>query len=157
MPLEVGLRGYFTPLANSQVLALRVNAGTARSDGLPYARMFDVGDNSDFAYQLRGYSGDDILPTQNYVTSSVEYRVDVTSLGLDIPLTERFVVYGFADTGFTTNDFDGDDPDLHFGAGAGALIQLNAFGISAPAIRLNYGFSEANSSGVFSIGVGDLF
>ncbi|MEM6431305.1 MAG: BamA/TamA family outer membrane protein [Deinococcota bacterium] len=157
VPLELGLRGYFTPLADSQVLALRVNAGTALSDGLPYARLFNVGDNNDFRYQLRGYSGDDILPTQNYVTSSVEYRVNVTSLGLDIPLTERFVVYGFADTGLTSNDFGGDDPGLHVGAGAGALIQLRAFGISAPPIRFNYGFSEANSSGVFSVAVGDLF
>ena len=154
IPLESELRTYFTPLASSQVLATRIGAGTALSEGLPYSRLFKVGDTDTYRYQLRGYGGDDILPTQNYLTGSLEYRLD---LELDLPLTEQLVVYGFADTGFTSNDFGGDTPSMHLGVGVGAQVRLELFGISAPPIKIDYGFSDANRSGKLHFGLDELF
>ncbi len=154
IPLESELRTYVTPLASRQVLATRVGAGTALAGGLPYSRLFKVGDTDTYRYQLRGYGGDDILPTQNYLTGSLEYRLD---LGLDLPLTEQLVVYGFADTGFTSNDFGGDNPGMHVGVGVGAQVRLELFGISAPPIKIDYGFSEANPTGKLHFGLDELF
>lgn len=154
IPLESELRTYVTPLASSQVLATRVGAGTALAGGLPYSRLFKVGDTETYRYQLRGYGGDDILPTQNYLTGSLEYRF---APAFDLPLTERVVVYGFADAGFTSNDFGGDNPGMHVGVGVGAQVRLELFGISAPPIKIDYGFSEANPTGKLHFGLDELF
>lgn len=152
--LESELRTYFTPLINNQVLATRVGAGTALAGGLPYSRLFKIGDTDIYRYQLRGYGGDDILPTQNYLTGSLEYRF---APGFDLPFTERVVVYGFADAGFTSNDFGGDRPGAHLGVGIGAQVRLELFGISAPPIKIDYGFSEANRTGKLHFGLDELF
>lgn len=154
IPLESDVRWYVTPLSINHVLATRLGAGSALAGGLPYSRLFKVGDTDIYRYQLRGYGGDDILPTQNYLTGSLEYRINPR---LDLPFTERLVVYGFADTGFTTNDFGGDNPRMHLGIGVGAQVQLELFGISAPPIKIDYAFSEANRAGKFHFGLDELF
>jgi outer membrane protein insertion porin family len=154
IPLESEVRAYFTPLNSNQVLATRLGAGTALAGGLPYSRLFKVGDTDNYRYQLRGYGGDDILPSQNYVTGSLEYRIDP---GFDLPLTEQLVIYGFADTGFTSNDFGGDSPGMHVGIGVGTQVRLELFGISAPPIKIDYAFSDTNRAGKLHFGLDELF
>lgn len=153
IPFETDVRAYFTPLS-SHVLATRIGAGTALAGGLPYSRLFNIGDTDIPRYQLRGYGGDDILPAQNYVTGSLEYRLMPT---LDLPLTEQLVIYGFADAGFTSNDFGGNNPGMHLGVGIGAQLRLELFGISAPPIKIDYGFSGANRTGKLHFGLDELF
>jgi hypothetical protein len=46
---------------------------------------------------------------------------------------------------------------MHLGAGIGAQIRLELFGVSVPPIKIDYGFSDANRNGKLHFGLDELF
>ncbi len=161
--VQAGVKSYLT-LADlvesmtdpNHVFAVRLNVGHQFGEGYPANRRFRVGRVPVEATELRGYRDSDFDLSRTYVTSSVEYRYD---FGFSTVATDTIIGVVFADLGFAS-DVPGFAPGTAplFGSiGAGVQINLGFGGVSLPALRFDYGFSERHPGGVFAFRVGAVF
>ena len=65
----------------------------------------------------------------------------------------------FLDFGYASSvpDFPDYGAPIFAGAGIGVQVNLGFGGVLLPALRLDYGFSQRNPSGVFSFRIGPVF
>lgn len=162
-PIEVGGSTYLT-LADlfegvedrNHVFAFRLNAGHQFGGEYPAGRRFTVGRTSNEARQIRGYQSGDFEPSRTYVTSSFEYRYDFE---LGTAVTQTVIGIGFIDVGWASSvpGFEDRTPPLFASAGVGLQINVGFGGGLLAPIRLDYGFSERNPSGVFGFRLGYVF
>jgi outer membrane protein insertion porin family len=161
--VQAGVKTYLT-LADlleevtdrNHVFAVRLNVGHQFGDGYPDNRRFRVGRVPTEATELRGYVDADFNLTRTYITSSVEYRYD---FGFSTIATDTVIGIVFADLGYVA-DVPGFDPwgaPMFASIGAGVQINLGFGGVSLPALRFDYGFSERHPTGVFAFRVGAVF
>jgi outer membrane protein insertion porin family len=140
----------------NHVFAVRLNVGHQFGAGYPANRRFRVGRVPVEATELRGYRDSDFDLSRTYVTSSVEYRYD---FGFSTVATDTIIGVVFADLGYAS-DVPGFAPGaapLFGSVGAGVQINLGFGGVSLPALRFDYGFSERHPGGVFAFRVGAVF
>ena len=108
---------------------------------------------NDFKRQIRGYKENDFAVQQQYITSSLEYRYN---FGLQTAVTQTIIGIAFFDAAYIDDGTNLGINDSPIYIGAGLAAQFNVvFGI--PPIRLEYGFSPKNPTGVFSFGLGFSF
>ena len=140
----------------NHVFAVRLSFGHQFGDGYPANRRFRVGRVPVEATEVRGYRDVDFDLSRTYLTSSVEYRYD---FGFSTVATETIVGIVFADLGYASNvpGFAQDAAPLFGGVGVGVQINLGFGGVSLPALRFDYGFSQRHPGGVFSFRVGPVF
>jgi outer membrane protein insertion porin family len=140
----------------NHVFAVRLNVGHQFGEGYPANRRFRVGRVPVEATELRGYRETDFNLSRTYVTSSVEYRYD---FGLSTIATDTVIGIVFADLGYVSDvpGFAGVPTPLFGSVGAGVQINLGFGGVSLPALRFDYGFSERHPTGVFAFRVGAVF
>lgn len=151
---KAGFRTYTALSPNNNVVAFRVNVGTQLgADNYPSSNYFLIGDTQSVETLVRGYSATNFIRSQNYLTSSLEYRYD---LGFDTSVTQAIYAIGFADLGFASNT-PTDISNPYLSAGLGLEFNLNLGGIGIPAIRLDYGFSAQQPTGYFKFRIGSVF
>ena len=140
----------------NHVLAFRVNLGHQFGNDFPVNRHFRVGRTSSEATLIRGYTLIDFNLSRTYATGSVEYRYD---FGLDTFATQTVIGIAFLDFGYASSvpDFPDYGAPIFAGAGIGVQVNLGFGGVLLPALRLDYGFSQRNPSGVFSFRIGPVF
>lgn len=140
----------------NHVFAVRLNGGTQFGQDYPANRRFRVGRVPVEATEIRGYGDADFDLTRSYLTSSVEYRYD---FGLSTVATETVVGIVFADLAYVSDvpGFARGEAPLFGSAGFGLQVNLGFGGVSLPALRFDYGFSERNPGGVFAFRVGSVF
>jgi len=140
----------------NHVFAVRLNVGAQFGETYPENRRFRVGNVQNPATEIRGYRDTDFDPSRSYVTSSVEYRYD---FALDTFATQTVVGIVFVDLGYvpSVQERDPNASPVAASIGAGVQINLGFAGVALPALRFDYGFSERNTSGVFSFRVGSVF
>ncbi len=160
VPVEFGVRTYFQISEEdpNHVFAVRFTAGHQFGGDYPSDKYFSVSGSSGVVGSrlLRGFTRQDINPSQSYVISTAEYRYD---FGLDTLATETVIGFVYLDLGWASH-LPGYTPySTPFLAGAGLGIQLNLgfSGIALPPVRLDYSFSEKNPSGVFGFRFGPVF
>ena len=154
--VELGGRTYFSLPNPSHVFAARLDFGHQFGRDYPSSRFFAVGNTVNEATQIRGYNRDDLSPSRTYLIGSVEYRYD---FGLATPITQTLVGIVFADAGYVSSvpGFDEYATPLLVSAGLGVQINIGfGGGVLAP-LRLDYGFSPENPSGVLSFRLGYVF
>jgi outer membrane protein insertion porin family len=140
----------------NHVFAVRLNGGIQFGEDYPASRRFRVGRVPVEATEIRGYADTDFDLTRAYLTSSVEYRYD---FGFSTVATETVIGILFADLAYVS-DVPGFAPweaPPFASAGFGVQINLGFGGVSLPALRFDYGFSERNPGGVFAFRVGAVF
>jgi outer membrane protein insertion porin family len=156
--LEFGVSTYLAlaPQRNNHVLAFKANVGQQFGGDYPTRRRFNVGNTTNTDTQIRGYTRDDFDPSQTYLVGTAEYRYD---FGLSSPLTQTVVGIAFVDAGYASSvpDFEDNDAPIFFGAGLGVQINVGFGGALLAPVRLDYGFSEKNSSGVLNFRLGYVF
>lgn len=140
----------------NHVFAVRLNVGHQFGDGYPANRRFRVGRVPVEATEIRGYRDTDFDLSRTYLTSSVEYRYD---FGFSSIATDTIIGIVFADLGYVSDvpGLGATDLGLFASAGAGVQINLGFGGVSLPALRFDYGFSQRHPAGVFSFRVGPVF
>ncbi len=140
----------------NHVFAVRLNGGLQFGEDYPASRRFRVGRVPVEATEIRGYADTDFDLTRSYLTSSVEYRYD---FGFSTVATETVIGIVFADLAYVSDvpGFASGEAPLFASAGFGVQINLGFGGVSLPALRFDYGFSERNPGGVFAFRVGAVF
>jgi outer membrane protein insertion porin family len=140
----------------NHVFAVRLNGGTQFGEDYPASRRFRVGRVPVEATEIRGYADTDFDLTRSYLTSSVEYRYD---FGFSTVATETVIGIVFVDLAYVSDvpGFTAGGAPLFGSAGFGVQINLGFGGVSLPALRFDYGFSERNPGGVFAFRVGSVF
>ena len=140
----------------NHVLAFKVNLGHQFGNDFPANRHFRIGRTSSEATLIRGYTLIDFNLSRTYATGSVEYRYD---FGLDTFATQTVIGIAFLDFGYASSvpDFPDYGAPIFAGAGIGVQVNLGFSGVLLPALRLDYGFSQRNPSGVFSFRIGPVF
>ncbi|MDA0699868.1 MAG: BamA/TamA family outer membrane protein [bacterium] len=140
----------------NHVFAVRLNAGHQFGGGYPVNRRFRVGRVPVETTELRGYRDSDFNLARTYVTSSVEYRYD---FGFSTVATDTVIGIVFADLGYVSDvpGFAAGAAPLFGSVGAGVQINLGFGGVSLPALRFDYGFSQRHPGGVFAFRVGAVF
>lgn len=162
--VEFGVRTYTTmqriapeeiPDPN-HVLAVRLNGGHQLGGPYPPSKRFRVGRTSNLATKVRGYQREDFDPSRSYLTGSVEYRYD---FGFSTFATDTVIAVAFADVGWASSvpQYPEYETPLFAGAGVGLQINLGFSGVSLPALRFDYAFSQRHPTGVFSFGIGPVF
>lgn len=157
--LEFGVSTYFAldPRRSNHVLAFKGNVGQQFGSSYPTRRRFTVGNTTNVETQIRGYTRDDFDPSQTYAIGTAEYRYD---FGFASPLTQTVVGIAFVDAGYASSvpDFEDESaPPVFLGAGFGVQINVGFGGALLAPVRLDYGFSEKNSSGVLNFRLGYVF
>lgn len=140
----------------NHVFAVKLDGGHQFGGLYPASKRFLVGRTSDVASQIRGYQRNDFNLSRSYAIGSLEYRYDFE---LSTVATETVVGIVFADLGWASSvpGFDEYRAPLFAGAGIGVQVNLGFGGVVLPAIRLDYGISERNRSGVFSVRLGPVY
>ncbi len=140
----------------NHVFAVRLNGGLQFGEDYPANRRFRVGRVPIEATEIRGYGDTDFDLTRTYLTSSVEYRYD---FGFSTVATETVIGIVFADLAYVADvpGFAPGQAPLFASAGFGVQVNLGFGGVSLPALRFDYGFSERNPGGVFAFRVGAVF
>jgi outer membrane protein insertion porin family len=136
--------------AARQALALRVSAGRLFSlrGEPPASQKFSLGGDVDDFSVLRGYDTRLFNGGDTLLSSSLEYRYDLTPGETGTNL----FAFAFVDVGgLWGRDYSTLPPGLYVGAGFGFNVRLDVLGAILPPIRLEYGFSEKNPGGKFSI------
>jgi outer membrane protein insertion porin family len=151
VPVSVTGGTYFRlDAAARQALALRVSAGQLfRLNGDPPAsQKFSLGGDVDDFSILRGYDARYFNNGETLLSGSLEYRYDLTPGEIGTNL----FAFVFADIGgLWGRDYSTLPAGLYAGIGFGLNVRLDLLGAILPPIRLEYGFSEKNPSGKFSI------
>lgn len=153
----VALADVFAEVADrNHVFAVRLNVGHQFGDGYPANRRFRVGRVPVEATEIRGYRDTDFDLTRSYLTSSVEYRYD---FGFSTVATDTVIGIVFADLAYVSDvpGLGAGDLGVFASAGVGVQINLGFGGVSLPALRFDYGFSQRHPSGVFAFRVGPVF
>ena len=162
-PVQFGVRTYlqtadlFPELQDpNHVMAFKVTAGHQFGADYPSSRYYIVGDSYDNDTAIRGFKRSDVDRSQTYAIGTFEYRYD---FNFDSFATQTIIAYGFADIGWASSvpGFDNYETPLLAGTGLGLQLNLGFSGINLPAIRLEYGFSATNPSGIFRFKVGPVF
>ncbi len=163
IPVQFGVRTYlqvsnlFPELDDpNHVMAFKVTAGHQFGGDYPSTRYYIVGDSYDNDTAIRGFKRSDVDRSQTYAIGTFEYRYD---FNFDSFATQTIIAYGFADLGWASSvpGFENYQTPLLAGTGLGVQLNLGFSGINLPAIRLEYGFSGANPSGIFRFKVGPVF
>ncbi len=153
---------YFAPLwgtyktympedeAGRAVFAVRVAAGTLLGTP-PESRYFTLGGSDPEIAMLRGYQPR-TFSGQRLLAGSIEYRYDFR---LSSSISQTVIGIVFADAGSVWNP--GQNPEFHLGYGVGVQLNLGYGAVTLPAIRLDYGFSTQNPSGVLHFRIGPVF
>lgn len=154
LQLARALPGAFSD--TNHVFAVRLDTGHQFGGLYPVSKRFLVGRTNDIAPQIRGYLRDDINLSKTYATSSLEYRYD---FNLSTFATDTVIALAFVDVGWASSmpEFDDYGTPLLASAGVGVQVNLGFGGVSLPAVRLDYAFSERHPSGVFSFRIGPVF
>jgi len=132
------------------VFAVRV-AGGALFGAPPESRYFTMGGSEPELTMLRGYNPRSFTGTR-FFSSSIEYRYDFR---FESVLTRTIIGIVFADLGSAW--MPGDELTLHSGFGVGVQLNLGYGAVQFPAIRLDYGFSIENPTGVLHFRIGPVF
>lgn len=140
----------------NHVFAVRLNGGIQFGSDYPASRRFRVGRVPVETTEIRGYADTDFDLTRSYLTSSVEYRYD---FGFSTVATETIIGIVFVDLAYVSDvpGFAAWQAPPFASAGFGVQINLGFGGVSLPALRFDYGFSERNPGGVFAFRVGSVF
>lgn len=160
VPVEFGVRTYFQLSEENpnHVFAVRFTGGHQFGGDYPSDRYFSISGSSGVVGSrlLRGFTRQDLNPSQSYAISTVEYRYD---FGLDTVATDTVIGFVYVDLGWVSHMPGYTDYNTPFVAGAGLGIQLNLgfSGIALPPVRLDYSFSDRNPSGVFGFRFGPVF
>lgn len=153
VPFTITGRTYF-PLdtENRQALMLRLSAGTIL--GTPQAsQAFSLGGNQTDLTTLRGYDTKFLDGGTTVLNGTVEYAYD-----FGLSPTGGTQLYGYVFTDFGSLWPSATQPQgLYAGLGFGLQLNLDLLGALLPPIRLDYGFSERNPTGKFSIRFGGSF
>ena len=158
MPVQFGARTYvqIDEQDPNHVIAVKFTAGHQFGGEYPKDRYFVVGDSATNSTLIRGFTRDDINPSQSYAITSLEYRYD---FGLDSVATKTVIGYAFVDLGWASQMPGFNDYETPLLAGTGLGVQLNlGFGsFILPAVRLDYSFSDRQPSGIFRFRIGPVF
>ncbi len=140
----------------NHVFAVRLNVGHQFGGEYPSSRRFRVGNTALVAKQIRGYRLSDFNLSRTYAIGSVEYRYD---LGLSTFATQTIIAILFADLAYVSSvpGYPEYGAPLFGSLGLGFQLNLGFGGVSLPALRFDYGFSERNPGGVFSFRIGPVF
>jgi len=150
VPVVLTGRTYFQlDQAARQALGLRLSFGTILGTAQD-SQKFSLGGNITDISTLRGYDPRFIDKGTTVFNGSIEYGYD---FGLNP--TGGTNLYGFLFADFGRLWPAAGDLDAFFlGAGLGVQINLDLLGALLPPIRLDYGFSQRNPTGRFSLRLG---
>lgn len=140
----------------NHVFAVRLDVGHQFGGLYPVPKRFLVGRTNDVGPQIRGFKREDINLSRTYATSSLEYRYD---FNLDTLATDTVIALAFVDVGWPSSvpNFPEYETPVLASAGLGVQVNLGFAGVSLPAVRMDYAFSERHPRGVFSFRIGPVF
>ena len=153
VPFVVTGKSYFRlDQAARQAIGVRLSVGTIL--GTPQdSQKFSLGGNSSDITTLRGYDARFLDKGTSLLSGTVEYGYD---FGLNPQGGTN--LYGFVFTDFGRLWPAVTQPDaFYLGAGVGLQLNLDLLGAVLPPIRLDYGFSQRNPTGKFSLRLGLSF
>ncbi|MBF6593881.1 MAG: BamA/TamA family outer membrane protein [Thermaceae bacterium] len=150
VPVVITGKTYFRlDEAARQAIGVRLSLGTIF--GTPQdSQKFSLGGNSSDITTLRGYDSRFLDKGTTLFSGTVEY-------GYNFGLNQNggTNVYGFIFTDFGRLWPAITQPDAFYvGAGVGVQVNLDLLGAVLPPIRVDYGFSQRNPTGKFSLRLG---
>lgn len=150
VPVVVTGRTFFQlDQAARQALGLRLSFGTILGTAQD-SQKFSLGGNSTDITTLRGYDPRFLDKGTTVLNGSIEYGYD---FGLSPTGGTNLYGFLFADFGRLW-PASGDLDAFFLGAGLGMQVNLDLLGAVLPPIRLDYGFSQRNPTGRFSLRLG---
>lgn len=150
VPFVITGKSYFRlDGAARQAIGVRLSLGTILGT-VQDSQKFSLGGNSSEITTLRGYDPGFLNKGTTLLSGTVEY-------GYDFGLAPNggTNLYGFVFTDFGRLWPAVAQPDaFYLGAGVGLQVNLDLLGAVLPPIRIDYGFSQRNPTGKFSLRLG---